>query len=112
MAFQMPRGIRGLNLCQIRNNIAWNYTGARNLAFHVARTEWVFCGDMDHVVSDKSLQQLLSLNFTDDRIVYIFNRERPDGYRGCDSVNNILMNRNSYLTLGGQDEDFAGHYGC
>ena len=101
-----------LSIVRVNQDIPWNIAGARNLGFHLAKTEWVFCGDIDHVVTPEAAKQILALDLSDPNIVYKFRRiSNPDGYIGCEAIINILMNRNRFFEVGGYDEDFSGNYG-
>jgi hypothetical protein len=100
-----------LTVYRVQQDIPWNIAGARNLAFHTAKTEWVFCSDIDHVVTKDSALAISQLNLEDPRVVYTFRRIAPDGYYGVDAIINILMNREKFFEIGGYDEDFSGGYG-
>ena len=99
-----------VDVYRIHEDIPWNPAGARNLAFHVAKTDWVFCADMDHVVTSRALIAMLDLPLDDANIVYTFARLRNDGYYGVLGTHNILMNRRRFFEIGGNDEDFSGNY--
>jgi hypothetical protein len=105
----------GLNanvrIFRVVGDIAWNIAGARNLALWMAQTEWVFCADIDHIVTAAALHKMLNLDFLDRKIVYTFGRRTAKGSIGVDAIVNFLMNREAYFELGGHDEDFSGQYG-
>ncbi len=103
--------MKSLDIYRVDEDIPWNIAGARNLAFHVAKTEWVLCSDIDHVVTREALTKILQLDLSNPNIAYIFNRRRADGYFGVKGIINILMNRKKYFEIGGHDEDYSGHYG-
>jgi hypothetical protein len=110
----IPKSFRmkGLAVYRIEEDIAWNIAGARNLAFHVGKTEWVLCADIDHVVTAEALGKILRLDRSDRNVAYIFHRRRQDrGEYGVKGIINILMNRKRYFEVGGHDEDYSGHYG-
>ncbi len=101
-----------VEIYRVLDSIDWNISGARNLAFHVAQTEWVFCADIDHVVTPRALSAILELDLSDPNTVYTFARRIPDGIYGCMYTHNVLMNKQKYFEIGGNDEDFAGNYGA
>jgi hypothetical protein len=103
--------LHNLDIYRIDEDIPWNIAGARNLAFHVAKTEWVLCADIDHIVTTESLLRILDLDFGNHNTAYIFNRKTDDGYYGCRAIINVLMSRQRYFEIGGHDEDYSGHYG-
>ena len=96
---------------RIDRDIPWNMAGARNLAFHVAQTDWVLSADIDHVITAETLLQLRNLDYADDNVAHRLKRRRSDGSVGTDAIICILMNRARYIGIGGHDEDFAGSYG-
>lgn len=102
---------RNLDVYRVQEDIPWNISGARNLAYHVAQTDWVLCADVDHVVTASALESILALDLSDENVAYIFARQRPDGTEGCRAIINCLMARDKYFEIGGYDEDFSGHYG-
>jgi hypothetical protein len=100
-----------LDIYRVDHDIPWNIAGARNLAFHVAKTPWVLCADIDHVVTKDALTAILQLDLTDHNVAYTFQRKKKNGEFGCLATINILMSRDKYFEIGGHDEDFSGHYG-
>lgn len=100
-----------VDLYRVSDSINWNTPGARNLAFHVATTEWVLCADIDHIVTPFALSSILELDLSDPNTVYTFARKRPDGFFGSRYPHNVLMNKQKYFDIGGNDEDFSGNYG-
>ena len=102
-----------LSIVRVKQNIPWNIAGARNLGFYVAPTEWVLGADIDHVVTPEAAEQLLSLDLGNPNVAYIFSRvsSESNGYEGCPTIINILMNKNRFFEIGGYDEDFSGNYG-
>ena len=103
--------MEGLDIYRVEKDIPWNIAGARNLAFHVAKTEWVLCADIDHIVTCDALTKILKLDLADPNTAYIFNRRTTEGYFGVKGIINILMNKKRYFEMGGHDEDYSGHYG-
>jgi len=104
-------GKKNLSIYRVEQDIPWNIAGARNLVFHTAKTEWVFCADVDHVVTPEALSAIMALDRSDPNIVYTFRRRARDGYVGVDAIINVLMNRARFFEMGGYDEDYSGHYG-
>lgn len=52
------------------------FADARNLAFHVIKTPWALCADIDHMVSANALNAITSLDLSDKDIVYSVARQR------------------------------------
>jgi len=100
-----------VQLYRIDENIPWNYTGAKNLGFHVALSDdWILSIDMDHVVTAASMVNLLSILPTLDPEYYY----KPARYAACDgkrlrphSLSFIIM-KDLFWRAGGYDEDYAG----
>lgn len=100
----------------------WNIGGARNLAFHIARTEHVFMIDSDLLVPLKLLE--VGLKYTTEELASDFTRStrRRNVFINFDRVFNdsgvhrphpaaMLLSKTAYWMCGGCDEDFVGHYG-
>lgn len=112
---------------RIKEDIKWNYTGARNLGFWLARGEFISIEDNDHIPNR---------TFYEDCLKYL--KERPDVSRvkthkrflvSLEDVLNkpmeewvvqkskvphqdtTMVRRELFLKLKGFDERFAGSYG-
>jgi hypothetical protein len=97
---QCPRNV---DCYRIEDNITWNQAGARNLGFHVSKG-WVICADIDHLVTRKNIRDILKLKKEKGTIYYL-------GREDNNSWNIFLIHKDDYEKIGGQDEDFSGHYG-
>jgi len=103
--FDLPVKVQ---LYRIKENIPWNYTGSKNLGFHVAPEGWVFSIDMDHVVTAESMESLFNTTL-DPKCYYrparyaVFNgkRIRPHGI-------SFIITRELFWRAGGYDESYAG----
>ena len=120
-------------ICHIRQDIAWNIGGARNLLFTFAPTEYVMMLDMDVIVPMpfarklpdllKSLREREQLEQSNGVILTYFPRfvkamEASDMiHRDHLRLNQtphpaiMLLRRSVYWAAGGCDEDFVGSYG-
>ncbi|RPH72730.1 MAG: glycosyltransferase family 2 protein [Myxococcaceae bacterium] len=101
----------GTKLYRVVPNIPWNQDGARNLAMQNVETEWAFLTDMDHLVPR---DQLLSIFQMDVRsgTYYMPNQVLTNGTSlERPHPNSYLMRAEDFWSMGGYDEDFAGHYG-
>jgi len=95
-----------VRLYRVRDDIAWNQPGARNLGMLMAQTRWVLSTDADHLVPAATMRALMAME-PDPGAAYTFAREdasRPH-------PNTWLLTRDAYWNGGGFDEDYAGHYG-
>ena len=102
-----------LSVYRIHTKTPWNIGGARNLACHVANTQWVFLQDLDHFLTQSVADSILALTQKDflARTVYKFGRYNPTTGRDRPHPGAMLLPRKLYWRLGGCDEDFCGHYG-
>lgn len=121
-----PSVLGRLDLYRIRQDIPWNYHGARNLGCHVAPDGWILRIDLDHVLPKESAERLLRFE-PDEKAWYVFPRWRvgkADDTRRKDKIpedqefgqihphiDSILLTRNLYWQAGGYDEDYAGSLG-
>lgn len=101
-------------LYRIEPDIAWNWEGTRNLAFHIAEPGWVFSTDMDHVIPVDSIKRLLSMELN-TACYYVPMRYEAVGKKGKVPMkrhtDTFIMTKDLYWKAGGMDEDFAGWYG-
>lgn len=107
-------------------DVPWNRAGARNLAAHVAETDWILHADIDHVLSAEDAARLVE-TLLDVSRWYRFRRFRvgkADETRRKDAidpaadygevkphVDSYLCTRELYWSVGGYDEDFSGSLG-
>ena len=96
-------------LYRIEQDLRWNYNGARNLCMTVAPTNWVFCIDLDHVITEKLLFDLPELIKNNKNTLYRFNRlhmksglEKPHG-------SSYLVHKKFFWKKGGYQEDTTGY---
>lgn len=116
-----------LELYRIDIDTPWNRSGARNLATHVATTDWIVHVDIDHILPADAAEALLKFPVNKNRW-YRFPRWRrgmADATRLKDKIPNdcqygqihphvdsYLMRRDFYWDkVGGYNEDFSGCLG-
>jgi hypothetical protein len=99
-----------LTLVRVKEDIAWNQHGARNLGLKLAEAEWAMASDIDHLFPADCLSWVLSLT-KDPGSVYFFGRKREDGSPKHPHPNTFLVQRKAFWKAGGYDEDFCGHHG-
>lgn len=101
-------------LFRIMVNVRWNQDAARNLAVHHAETEWVLLTDIDHIPTEATLRELISMTLSVKQI-YRFSRQTlfPDGHVEWykPHPNSWFLTKALYDAMGGYDERFAGYYG-
>ena len=110
-----PGRIRGqVRLLRILDDIPWNQHGARNLGAMEAKTDWLLMTDMDRAFTGYEMQQLLETKLMKEH------HYKPVGIRLCEDfpraearlpINQFLVHRESYWSIGGYDEDYCGSYG-
>jgi hypothetical protein len=102
-----------LEVFRIEKDIPWNVTGARNLGFCMASTEYVFTSDMDALFPRDSAKKLIdALPRVNTRTLYWFPRKDMKGNHEKDRhLLTIMLSKRLYWEVGGMDEDFAGKWG-
>ena len=100
--------IDGIDIYRIEDDILWNHSGAANLGFHVSYG-WIVFSCIDHLVTRENIDSLLDME-KEKGTVYRLAREDQDGTRGL-SPTIFLIHKDDFESIGGFDEDFAGHYG-
>lgn len=109
---QIPADIDlNLRLLRIREDIAWNQGGARNLGVLYSRCDKILATDLDHLFSAATLAHILALPRLGRRM-YRFRRKGQGGELIKPHPNSFVMSRGRFLELFGVDEEFSGHYGC
>lgn len=101
-----------LKIARITDDIYWNICGAKNLGFKLAKADWVFSTDHDHMFyKEEDLRAALDMNKT-RKTAYFLKRLLPDGRdRKKDHPNTFIIHKDDFWDLGGYDEDFSGHRG-
>jgi len=112
----------------IEQNIAWNYTGARNAGVWVSRGDWLFLEDTDNIpynnlykeaiafIEDEKNPQYDKIRFgsrprvTLDEVVNVRQQDWKLGKQRLPHEDTVLWKRESYIRLKGCDERFAGRY--
>lgn len=102
-----------LEVYRIEKDIPWNVTGARNIGFCMARTEYVFTSDMDALFPRESAKKLIeNLPVVNNHTIYWFPRvDRKGNFEKDRHLFTIMINKQLYWKIGGMDEDFAGQWG-
>lgn len=110
-----PVGMRSvLQHYRVLEDIPWHQHACRNLGAHVARADWLFLSDIDHVLPASSLEQIIPRLNHD--VVYTFARlDAPDlrpklkDGRPHPHPNTFLLTKRRYWQVGGYDEDCTGY---
>lgn len=115
-----------VRLLRITKDIAWNRGGARNLGAMQAKTDWILHVDIDHVLLSATYDALGGFTpaaghwyrFSRYRVgAADFTRNKDDLDRSAEfgkikpHMDSYLCNRDTYLWLGGYDEDYSGGLG-
>ena len=103
-----------LEIFEVQEDICWNIAGARNLAVFMAKTEYIYLGDADTIVEDKTAQYMLEIKYGDEvafrskqrrSLYYQFDRIRSDGKTRKPHPAVMVLSKSTYWTAGGADED-------
>ena len=102
-----------ISLYRIKQDIFQNVAGARNLAFTKSSNRWVWNIDMDHVISYKSMGNLLDMHLESGcyyqpyrfRMLDMEHSEPMD--RHSDT---FIMERDLFWEVGGYNEDYIQYY--
>lgn len=99
-----------LLVLRIREDIAWNQPGARNLGMVYARSDKVLVTDVDHEFNQETFNHALAAR-NPGRTFYKLRRIEADGSFRRPHPNTFFLSRARFLKFHGYDEAFAGHYG-
>ena len=100
-----------LSVYRIMKNVPWNQVAARNLGVKMARHDWVFMTDIDHVLTNEGLVELfrwLDGQGLKDDLYYTVGRINVDASPYKLHPNTYLMHQRLYWKAGGYDEEFSG----
>lgn len=98
-------------LYRIKQDIRWNHPGARNLGFREAVPGWVLATDMDHVVPAPEMQKLIERRWDPSCFYRPARLKMPQLEPVSPHQNSFLIQRDTFLEVGGYDEDYCGYYG-
>lgn len=102
-----------IRLFYVEDDIPWNQHGARNLGALSARTDWLWCADMDRIMLYPFMRMAMAAEL----------EQRPYASRGMDrrkylsrvdlpkTTNQFFIPRKVYWEAGGYDEWYCGTYG-
>jgi len=100
-----------LRVFRIKEDIPWNFAGARNLGCHQAEG-WIYISDIDTLLPAEEAKTLFESQPLDPQCFYMPKRlKMRSGTIAKQALVNLLFHKDQYLAVGGYDEDYAGHYG-
>lgn len=97
-------------LFRVDVDVRWNWLAARNIGAKHAVNGWLLMSDMDHVVTEKSLRDVV-FGEHDPNFIYRFSRKEHTGESIHPHPNSWLMTRDMFWKVGGYDEALSGYYG-
>lgn len=106
------RGVFRAHLFQVKDNIAWNQMGARNLGMHHAKG-WCVMLDPDMVIDPMMARKFLEVDVQRREFIRFGLCHVNGSQKGIDmsSPNTYFIHRDDFFDVGGYDEDYAGHKG-
>ena len=111
---EVPSGIN-IKRFELTKKVPWNWLACRNLGAKVSKSGWLLLTDMDHLVSVKNMNRIVHI-IKGRRVksdwLYLFTRQDAPNLTHYKPHNDsYLMTRSLYWSIGGYDEELAGHYG-
>ncbi len=93
-------------------DVPWNQDFCRNLGSYMARNEWLFLTDIDHLIPDDTMENVMKHMNLKKMVAYRFTRVSAPLMQPYKlHPNTWFMTREFYCYIGGYDERFAGNYG-
>ncbi len=92
---------------QIKQDMAWNVGGARNLGAHVAKGEWLLFADMDRIIP----HEVFSFEPDPDCYYQFEDWMWWGSKRHKASPGTTLVRKDKFDACGGHDENLTGKYG-
>lgn len=107
------RGTTKLHVCvaSITEDKKWNIGGARNLAVYVAPTEYILMVDIDVQLAVEHINFALEVIEKKRQDIYTSFPRTKAGRLIKAHPAVMLISKETYWAVGGNDEDFVGHYG-
>jgi hypothetical protein len=100
-----------LRVFRIKEDIPWNFAGARNLGCHQAEG-WIYMSDIDTLLPAEDAKTLFESQPLDPECFYMPQRLKlHTGKITKQALVNLLFHKDKYVAIGGYDEDYAGNYG-
>ena len=101
-----------LAIYKIKEDIYCNIPGAVNLGAKVCGTDWMFKHDIDHLLSEESVEKMLELTSNKNKI-YKFYRHNGTEISNPNKIapGQFMIRVEDFWKIGGWDEDFCGNYG-
>lgn len=105
-----------ITLYRINIDIPWNTPEANNLAFDKIKTNNVIRSDIDHIYSEKILNNILERKILNNRILFFKKRRLIDYNYNIIKIlkpgrNIYIINKTAYNKINGYNEYFSGNYG-
>ena len=101
-----------LVIYKIKEDIYCNIPGAVNLGAKVCGTVWMFKHDIDHLLSEESVEKMLELTSNKNK-AYKFYRHNGTEISNPNKIapGQFMIRVKDFWKIGGWDEDFCGNYG-
>jgi len=100
-----------IKVFRIKEDIPWNFTGARNLGCVHAKN-WIYMSDIDTILTENDAKKLFDQRLLQKNCFYKPARVAfPDLPLSAPGNVNFLYHKDLYQEIGGYDEDYAGNYG-
>ena len=101
-----------LAIYRITKDIYCNIPGAVNLGAKECETEWMFKHDIDHLLSEESVEKMIELMPNKGK-VYKFYRHNGTEISNSNKIapGQFMIRVKDFWKIGGWDEDFCGNYG-
>ena len=100
-----------IRVFRIREDIPWNFSGARNLGCLHAN-DWIYMSDIDTLLYGQDASNMFEGRTLDENCFYMPKRIYLPGLETArPAIVNLLFHKAQYLASGGYDEDYAGYYG-
>ncbi len=100
-----------IKLYRIEVDIPWNECGANNLGIKMASNDFILRTDVDWFIPNNLLKKIMNMDLNKNMLYLFHSIDFYSRQKLIDPANIYVINKETFWTVGGYDEDTRGHYG-
>ena len=104
-----------VTLYRINIDVPWNMSETNNLAFKLAKHDFLLRTDIDHYIDEENLIKIFNKKNLSSKNMYFFSRKSVNSSNKKKKLNNhinsYLISKNMFYKINGYNESFSNNYG-